>query len=106
MVDPLHVEVGIEQVPVRNLISGDDTAGYDPLAGVVHNQGLSQEGPCQCTTAAWPQDEHYAARDAAITQSPPVDPQSGWPRCRPTSGRPHATRRDRQRRRLAHAIGR
>lgn len=59
---------------MRNLISGDDTAGCDPLTGEVHAQGLPQERPRQCPTAALPQDDHHAALAAAIAQSPPVDP--------------------------------
>lgn len=33
MVDPAHLEVGFEQIPMRDLVSRDDAAGGDPLPG-------------------------------------------------------------------------
>lgn len=81
MVDPAHVKVGIEQVPMSNLVGGDDASGRDPLLREVHALGLPKEGPRQCLAAALAQDDHHAALAAAIGQTPPANPllaQVGW----------------------------
>ncbi len=81
MVDPAHVDVGIEQVPMGNLVGADDTSGLDTLSGDVHALGLLRERSRQCPAAALTQDDRHAALAAAVDRSPPVDPllaQLGW----------------------------
>ncbi|MGX1101319.1 hypothetical protein ACSSVZ_005389 [Amorphus sp. MBR-141] len=87
VVESPHVEVWIEDLPVRVLVGRDDAAGGDPLAREVDAFRFAQEYLGHSSAAALTQDNHHAAP----ARQPAVDTLSsliGGPKmpaeCRPS----------------------
>lgn len=82
MIDSLHVEIGLQKLPVRALVGRNDGAGGGLLPDEVDTLGLAQKGPCDGSAAASTQHDHHAAFAAAVAEQPPIDtllPQVGGP---------------------------
>ena len=74
MIDAFHLEVGLEDVPVRNLVGRDDAAGGNPFPGEIDSLGFTQEAPGQRPATALAQNNNHPALAAAVGEQAAVDP--------------------------------
>jgi len=58
MVDPLHVEVLLQKIPVRHLVGQADSTAGNPLPHELDTLRLPEERPRQCPTTALPEYDH------------------------------------------------
>lgn len=82
MVDPAHVEIRLEQVPMRDLVGRNGGTGSDQIPGETGALGLPEEGSRQSPTTSLAEHDDDTALPAPVGQSAainPLFPQVGWP---------------------------
>ncbi|GBQ23364.1 hypothetical protein AA12717_1472 [Gluconacetobacter sacchari DSM 12717] len=73
VVDPPHVKVLFEQIPVCCLVGRDYGTGNDPLMSEINALGFPQKRPCERSAVSFAQDDNHAALVAAIVETPAID---------------------------------